>query len=66
LVTRQTELTLLQVAKALTFHPAMKNRMQIEIEGLKIDFINYENLLKNKQTVGRAQNLADVSNLKPS
>jgi len=40
--------------------------MQIEIDGLKIDFIDHENLVKNKQTVGRPQDLADISNLKSS
>ena len=37
----------------------------INIDGLEIDFINLENLVKNKTAAGRPQDLADVSNLKP-
>lgn len=52
--------------EGVDFPTCYANKMQIEIDGLKIDFIDYESLLKNKQTVGRPQDLADVSNLKPS
>lgn len=50
--------------EGVNFSHCYANRMQVEIEGLKIDFIDYENLLKNKQAVGRPQDLADVSNLR--
>lgn len=52
--------------EGVDFSVCYANKMQIEIDGLKVDFIDYENLLKNKQAVGRPQDLADVSNLKPS
>jgi predicted nucleotidyltransferase len=52
--------------EGVDFPSCYANKMQIEIDGLKVNFIDYENLLKNKQTVGRPQDLADVSNLKPS
>lgn len=51
--------------EGVDFSSCYATKMQIEIDGLKVDFIDYENLLKNKQTVGRPQDLADVSNLKP-
>ncbi len=57
---------LITSCEGVDFSTCYANKMQIEIDGLKIDFIDYENLLKNKQTVGRPQDLADVSNLKPS
>ncbi len=38
----------------------------IDLDGLQIDFIDLENLAKNKAAVGRPQDLADISNLKPS
>ena len=40
---------------------AAKN--EIEIDGLRIYFIDIENLIKNKATVARPQDLADISNL---
>lgn len=52
--------------EGIDFSSCYENKMQIEIDSLKINFIDYENLLKNKLTVGRLQDLADVSNLKPS
>ncbi|MFN2390881.1 MAG: hypothetical protein ABR566_02835 [Pyrinomonadaceae bacterium] len=55
---------LITSCEGVDFSTCYANKMQIEIDGLKIDFIDYENLLKNKQTVGRPQDLADVSNLK--
>ena len=41
---------------------AAKNEM--EVDGLRIDFIDIENLIKNKASVARPQDLADISNLK--
>lgn len=52
--------------EGVDFSTCYKNKMQIEIDGLKIDFIDHENLIKNKQTVGRPQDLADISNLRSS
>ena len=56
---------LITSCEGIDFQTCYANKMQIKIDGLKIDFIDYENLLKNKRTVGRPQDLADVSNLKP-
>ncbi len=56
---------LITSCEGVDFSSCYTNKMQIKIDGLKIDFIDYENLLKNKKSVGRPQDLADVSNLKP-
>lgn len=52
--------------EGVSFDGCYNKKEQIVIEGLKIYFIDRENLLKNKQAVGRPQDLADVSNLNPS
>lgn len=36
----------------------------INVDGLEVDFIDLDNLVKNKTAAGRPQDLADVSNLK--
>jgi predicted nucleotidyltransferase len=51
--------------EGLSFAECFPRRNEIEIEQLKVNFLDYESLLKNKQSVGRPQDLADVSNLKP-
>ncbi|RPH95021.1 MAG: hypothetical protein EHM72_15225 [Calditrichaeota bacterium] len=39
------------------------HKVQVEIEGTVITFIDLENLKKNKKATGRHQDLADVENL---
>ena len=38
-------------------------RVQVEVEGVPVNFIDLENLKKNKQASGRHQDLADLENL---
>lgn len=38
-------------------------RVQVEIEGTSVDFIDLENLKRNKKASGRLQDLADLENL---
>lgn len=38
-------------------------RVQTEIEGVQVNFIDLDNLKKNKKAVGRLQDLADLENL---
>ena len=38
-------------------------RIQTEIEGVLVNFIDLDNLKKNKRAVGRLQDLADLENL---
>lgn len=45
------------------FPPCYKERVHIIIEDTEIDFIDLENLRKNKKASGRSQDLADLENL---
>ena len=45
------------------FSPCYASRVQVEIEGVNINFIDLENLKKNKRASGRHQDLADLENL---
>ena len=47
------------------FETCYSSKKQIEVEGLKIDFIDIENLKKNKKASARPQDLADLDNLEP-
>lgn len=49
----------------LNSNNAYESRVQIEIDGLFADFIDLENLKKNKAATGRPQDMADLENLKP-
>jgi hypothetical protein len=47
------------------FDKCYTSKVQIEIDGLKIDFIDLRNLRINKKATGRLQDLADLDNLNP-
>ena len=47
----------------LKFEDCYKAKVEVEIQGLHIDFIDIENLKKNKRATGRQQDLADAENL---
>jgi hypothetical protein len=47
----------------LKFEDCYKSRADVEIQGLHINFIDIENLKKNKRATGRPQDLADAENL---
>ena len=49
--------------KILKFEDCFKERVEFELEGLKINFIDLENLKKNKNATGRPKDLADAENL---
>ena len=49
--------------KDLKFEDCYKTKVEVEIQGLHIDFIDIENLKKNKRATGRPQDLADAENL---
>lgn len=53
-------LTSLNGVEFASCYPA---RVQVDIDGELVDFIDLENLKKNKQAVGRTQDLADLENL---
>jgi len=47
----------------LKFEDCYKKKVEVEIQGLRINFIDIENLKKNKRATGRSQDLADAENL---
>jgi len=47
----------------VTFDECFKNRKEVEIEGVLINFIGYQDLLKNKKESGRLRDLDDLENL---
>ncbi|MFO7495270.1 MAG: DUF6036 family nucleotidyltransferase [Desulfobacterales bacterium] len=55
---------ILTTLKKLKFESCYKARVEVEIQGLKINFIDLESLKQNKLATGRPQDLADVENLK--
>jgi len=48
----------------IEFNECYNSKVDVEIEGTKISFINLENLKKNKKATGRIQDKADLDNLK--
>lgn len=46
------------------FEDCFSAKVEVEIEGTKISFIDLEHLKKNKLATGRHQDLADLENLK--
>lgn len=49
--------------EGLDFDPCYASRMQVEVDNLTLDFLDYKSLIINKKTVGRPQDLGDVDNL---
>jgi hypothetical protein len=54
---------LLTSVDGVEFDECYPNRVSIDIAGLKIDFIDIENLKKNKKASGRHKDLNDLENL---
>jgi hypothetical protein len=54
---------LLSTLVGVEFETCYAARVRVDIDGLGIDFIDRENLKKNKKAVGRAQDLADIESL---
>ena len=51
-------------AAGVEFETCFTARVQSDVNGVLVNFIDLENLKRNKSTVGRHQDLADVENLK--
>lgn len=47
----------------VTFEECYQNKIELEVQGVKIKFINLRELIKNKKALGRAQDLNDLQNL---
>jgi predicted nucleotidyltransferase len=45
------------------FNKCYDNRLAVEIDGVKVSFIDLESLRKNKKATGRLQDLADLEKL---
>jgi predicted nucleotidyltransferase len=54
---------LIMSLEGVDFDSCYSSRVEEEIEGTKLQFIDIENLKKNKKAVGRYQDLADLENL---
>lgn len=55
---------LLTGLSGINFEQCYTHRVDVTIDEIKISFIDLENLRKNKLSAGRAQDLADLENLK--
>jgi len=55
---------LLTEIDGVTFDECFKNRKEVIIEDLKVNFIGYKDLLKNKRESGRPRDIDDIDNLK--
>jgi hypothetical protein len=57
---------LITVVDGVRFEDAWRDRMSVEIEGLRIPVIGRAHLIRNKRTVGRPQDLLDANLLESS
>jgi hypothetical protein len=54
---------LLTTLPGVDFASCYASRIEVAVDGLRVNFIDLENLKKNKQASGRHQDLADLENL---
>jgi len=54
---------LLTTMTGVNFKDCFPARVVVDMDGLPVNFIDLENLKRNKQATGRAQDIADVENL---
>ncbi len=54
---------ILTEAEGVDFAECYASRMQVEMDGIPMNFIDLVNLKKNKRAAGRLQDLADLENL---
>lgn len=55
---------LLTEIDGVTFNDCFENRKEVTIDNLKVNFIGYQDLLKNKKESGRPRDIDDIENLK--
>jgi predicted nucleotidyltransferase len=48
----------------VTFKQAYPNKLVIDVDGLKINYIGLDDLIKNKIASGRPQDITDIKTLK--
>jgi len=54
---------MITTAPGVDFDACYASRVQEEIDGIQVNFIDLESLKRNKKAVGRHQDLADIENL---
>jgi predicted nucleotidyltransferase len=55
---------LLTEIDGVSFEECFENRKEVMIENLKVNFIGYNDLLKNKKETGRPRDIDDIDNLR--
>jgi len=55
---------LMMLIDGVTFDECYANRIKKEIDEIEIDFIGYDDLIKNKRASGREKDINDINNLK--
>jgi predicted nucleotidyltransferase len=60
------QIDIINSAPGVNFSKCYDHRVILDIDGVTVNFIDIENLRKNKKASGRAQDLADLENLEPS
>ena len=55
---------LMMLIDGVTFDECYANRIKKEIDEIEIDFIGYDDLIKNKRASGRDKDINDINNLK--
>ena len=60
---RLNRIGLVMTASGIDFLDCYHSKIEEEIDGVSLPFIDLQNLKKNKLATGRAQDLADVENL---
>lgn len=55
---------LITTVPGVEFESCYASRVEVEIEGVVVNFIDLDNLKKSKRAAGRLQDLADLENLK--
>jgi hypothetical protein len=58
-----TRIDLLTTLPGVQFDACYESRVVVEVDGVAVDFIDLENLKRNKAALGRFQDLADLENL---
>jgi len=57
------KIEILTTVNGVEFGKSFKNRLVLDLDGLQVNFIGFNDLLKNKKATGRPEDLADVSRL---
>lgn len=55
---------ILNAISGVNFDEAYENKVEGEVDGLKINFINVEEFIRNKEATGRHKDLGDIASLR--